>query len=117
MKRQQLLFSFTFATAVLFSILFQSFHGYEHLEKQLSHKFCQHKHTHNKVELTHEHKMVEHCAICHFEFGSYFYSKNISYHFFASDFKVIPFFVKEQKEIISFSGSLYTHRGPPVGIV
>ena len=116
MKRQQLLFSFTLATAVLFSILFQSFHGYEHLEKQLSHKFCVHDHSENKVEITHEHKIVEHCAICHFEFGSCLYPKFISYHFF-SEFKSILFFSKEQKTIISFSGSLYAHRGPPISIV
>lgn len=112
MKRQKLLFSFTLATAVLFSILFQSFHGYEHLEKQLSHKFCVHDHKQNKVEITHEHKIVEHCAICHFEFGGSLCLKFISYHFF-SDFRAIPFFVINQKEIISFSGSLYAHRGPP----
>jgi hypothetical protein len=112
MKRKQLLFSFTLAAAVLFSILFQSFHSYEHLEEQLSYKVCQHDHSHNKVELTHEHKVIEHCAICQFAFGSCLYPKFLSYHFF-SDFRAIPFFATNQKEIISFSGSLYAHRGPP----
>lgn len=112
MKRKQLLYSFTLAAAVLFSILFQSFHSYEHLEKQLSHKFCVHNPTQNKAELTHQHKVFEQCAVCHFEFGSSLCPKFISYHFF-SDFRAIPFFSKDQKEIISFSGSLYAHRGPP----
>ncbi|KDN55055.1 hypothetical protein [Flavobacterium seoulense] len=116
MKRQQLLFSFTLATAVLFSILFQSFHGYAHLEDQISQHVCQHEHSHNKAEITHQHKTIEHCAICHFEFGNCLYPKFISYHFF-SEFKSISFFSKEQKAIISFSGSLYAHRGPPVGMV
>jgi hypothetical protein len=116
MKRKQLLYSFTLAAAVLFSILFQSFHSYEHLEKQLSHKFCVHNHTQNKAELTHQHTTFDHCAICQFVFGSGLYPKFISYHFF-SDFRAIPFFSKEQKEIIPFSGSLYAHRGPPVSIV
>ena len=116
MKRKQLLYSFILAAAVLFSILFQSFHSYEHLEKQLSHKFCVHDHKQNKVEITHQHQVVEHCAICQFAFGSCLYPKFISYHFF-SDFRAIPFFSKEQKEIIPFSGSLYAHRGPPISIV
>lgn len=103
MKRKQLLFSFTLITAVLFSILLQSFHSYAHLEKQFSHKFCHHEHTQNKAEITHQHKTFENCAICQFAFGSCLYPKFISYHFF-SDFRLIPFFSKEQKEIISFSG-------------
>lgn len=116
MKRKQLISSFTLAVAILFSILFQSFHSYAHLEEQLSHKFCSHEHTQNKAELTHEHKVLDHCAVCQFAFGSCLYPKFISYHFF-SDFRSIPFFSKEQKIIISFSGSLYAHRGPPVSIV
>ncbi|WP_139068369.1 hypothetical protein [Flavobacterium glycines] len=116
MKRKQLIFSFTLAAAVLFSILFQSFHSYEHLEKQLSHKICYHDTTKNKSELTHQHKTIEHCAICQFAFGSCLYPKFISYHFF-SDFRAIPFFVTNQKEILSFPGSLYAHRGPPACIV
>lgn len=116
MKRKQLLFSFAMAVAVLFSILFQSFHSYEHLEEQFSHKVCIHNHTHNKVEITHEHKTVENCAICQFTLDSCLTPKFISYHFF-SDFRAIPFFKKEQQTIISFSGSMYAHRGPPVAMV
>ncbi|MGM8361631.1 hypothetical protein ACSV4D_06935 [Flavobacterium sp. ARAG 55.4] len=112
MKRKQIQYSVILAIVVLFSVLFQSFHSYEHLEEQLSHKFCQHDSTRNKSELTHEHKIVEHCAICQFAFGSCLYPKFISYHFF-SDFRAIPFFATNPKEIFSFSGSLFAHRGPP----
>ena len=116
MKRKQLLYGFTLAAAVLFSILFQSFHGYEHLEKQLSHKFCVHNHTQNKSELTHQHKVFEQCAVCHFEFSSCLFPQFTTYHFF-SGFKEIPFFAREQKEIIFFPGSLYALRGPPQSVV
>lgn len=116
MKRKQLILSFTLALTLLFSILFQSFHSYAHLEEQLSHKFCHHDQSQNKAEITHQHKTIEHCAICQFVFGSCLYPKLLSYHFF-SDFRAIPFFSKEQKVIIPFSGSLYAHRGPPASIV
>ena len=116
MKRKQIIYSLTLMVAVLFSILFQSFHSYEHLEKQLSHKFCQHDHSHNKQELTHQHKVFENCAVCHFAFSSALQTKITSYHFYA-DFKLIPFFDKEQQNIISFPGSLFAHRGPPASIV
>ena len=116
MKRKHLLFCFTMALAVLFSILFQSFHGYEHLNKQLSHKICNHGPSQNKTELTHQHQVFEICTVCTFQFNSFIDLKFISYHCF-SDFRPIPFFSKEQKEIISFFGSLYTYRGPPASIV
>lgn len=102
--------------AVLFSMLFQSFHSYAHLEEQIATHVCHHEHSHNKAEITHQHKTIEHCAICQFAFENCLSPKLASYHFF-SDFKLIPFFSKEQKAIVSFSGCLYTHRGPPSSIV
>jgi len=116
MKRKQLILSFSLGLTVLFSILIQSFHSYEHLEKQLSHKFCVHDHSKNKVEFTHQHKVFEHCAVCQFAFGSCLQAKLTAYHFFSA-FQSIHFLDLKKEEIISFSGCLYTHRGPPACIV
>lgn len=112
MKRKQILYSLTLTVAVLFSILFQSFHSYEHLEKQLSHQFCQHDHSHNKQEITHQHKVFEQCAACHFAFSSFLQTKLATYHFF-TEYKEISFFGVAQPAILSFPGSLYALRGPP----
>lgn len=112
MKRKQLILPFTLALTVLFSILLQSLHSYEHLGKQLSYKICVHDHSKNKAEITHQHQVFEHCAVCQFAFGSFLHAKVTAYHFF-SGFQSIPFFDLKKEEIISFSGSLYAHRGPP----
>ncbi|WP_278034259.1 hypothetical protein [Flavobacterium nitratireducens] len=116
MKRKQIIYSVTLVAGVLFSILFQSFHSYEHLEKQLSHTVCHHKTTQNKNEITHQHKVFEQCEVCHFAFSSFVQTQIANYHFFV-DYKEIPFFSKEQRSIVSFPGSLYAHRGPPASIV
>lgn len=111
MKKKPILKSLLFAIALLFSIVFQSFHGYEHLEKQISEKVCYHKHL-NKAELTHQHKVFEHCLVCSIAFSSYVFPHHFSTKlYFVSP--EIPYFSIENETIFSFSGSLYSHRGPP----
>lgn len=115
MKKKQLITSLFFAVAILFSILFQSFHGYEHMEKQLSQKECHHKYN-SSSEITHQHKGFDHCFVCEFTFGSYISPKEFSYQLYPIH-KEIPYFFKAEETILSFSGSLYSLRGPPVSIV
>ncbi|MNS46456.1 hypothetical protein D3C72_789530 [compost metagenome] len=113
MKKKQLIIHLFFATALLFSIVFQSFHGYEHLEQKLSEKICYHKHDSNKAELTHQHKGFDHCLLCEFTFGIYVSPQDFSYQLYSA-YKGIPYFFKATETVLSFSGSLYSHRGPPV---
>lgn len=112
MKKKQLIISLSLAVTVLFSILFQSFHSYEHFEKQFSEKECNHKYSQGTPEITHQHHNLDDCKVCHFTFGSY-----VSTEIFAckliSNYKQVPYFYKTAKGIVSFSGSLYSHRGPP----
>jgi hypothetical protein len=115
MKKKQLLYHFFFAIALLFSIVFQSFHGYEHLEQQFSQKVCYHKHDSNRAEVTHQHKGFEHCLVCEFTFSSYVTPENQTFYFNASH-KEIPYFFADTPKILSFTGSLYSHRGPPVWV-
>ena len=114
-KRFAILSSFLMIT-VLFSILFQSIHSYEHLAKQLSQKQCHHKYN-SKEEITHQHHNFDHCFVCDFTISS-FLSSGIScfefnkinipsgYTFFQS--RAIPHF---------FKGSLFALRAPPIFIV
>lgn len=115
MKKKQFITNIFFATALLFSIVFQSFHGYEHIEKQLSQKVCFHTHA-DKAELTHQHKGFEPCFVCEFAFGSSISPQGFSYQLYTAH-KEIPYFFKATATILSFSGSLYSHRGPPNFIV
>ncbi len=115
MKQKQLIIRFFFALALLISIVVQSLHGYEHLEKQFSEKVCEHKHA-NSTELTHQHKSFEQCLVCAISFHSSIAAENFVYHL-ASDSQVAANYFFTSPTIISFSGSLYSLRGPPQCIV
>lgn len=92
--------------------MFQSFHGYEHLEKKILQKTCYHKHNTNKPEFTHQHKGSDRCLVCQFTFGSY-----VSTNTFLSQLETPQIekfsFLFTIEAIPVFSGSMYSHRGPP----
>jgi len=101
---------------VLFSILFQYVHSYEHLAIQLSEKKCYHKYNSTK-EITHQHHNYDRCFVCDFTLSS-FISAAIS-HF---EFKKINipsgYSFSQSGEITQFfKGSLFALRAPPVFIV
>jgi hypothetical protein len=112
MKRKFVVVNLILIVVVLFAMLFQSVHSYEHLAKQLSEKKCSHKNISNH-EITHQHHNFDHCFVCEFTFGSYvstaFFSlKNriivaISQHY-SFLYKLTPQF---------FKGSLFALRAPP----
>ncbi|MFV8368090.1 hypothetical protein [Flavobacterium sp. LB2R40] len=113
MKKNKLIISLSLIVTVLFSMLFQSFHTYEHLAKQLAEKQCHHKYNVTGTEITHHHHKLDHCYVCEFAFGSYITPKDFSYQLYAK-IEEIPHFNSAEKTIIFFSGSLYFLRGPPV---
>ncbi|WP_417942847.1 hypothetical protein [Flavobacterium sp. RS13.1] len=116
MKRRQLITGFSLGLMVLFSILFQSIHSYEHISQQFSEKKCHHNYKDANGEITHQHHNDDSCYICHFAFGSYINPEKIAFQFFSHQHE-IPYFFGFSESIISFSGSLYTLRGPPLAIV
>ncbi|WP_066312614.1 hypothetical protein ACRASX_05940 [Flavobacterium sp. TMP13] len=113
MKRRQLLLSFTLAMTVLFSILFQSIHSYEHLVTQLTEKECRHQYNNNNhTEVTHHHHSLEVCYVCHFAFSSYINPAEFVFQTLSFQ-NVTPYFFTSSETIFSFSGSMYAYRGPP----
>ena len=113
MKKNKLILSLSLVITVLFSILFQSLHTYEHLAKQLSQKQCYHKYNVTGTEITHQHHKIDHCYVCQFALGNYITPKDFSYQLYVS-IEEIPYCNSVKETIISFSGSLYSLRGPPV---
>ncbi|MEL1252869.1 hypothetical protein AAEO57_03710 [Flavobacterium sp. DGU38] len=116
MKRRQLITGFSLGLMVLLSILFQSVHSYEHITQQLSEKKCHHSYNDTNGEITHQHHNDDTCFICHFAFGSYITPEKFAFQFF-SNHQEIPYFFGFSECFISFTGSLYTLRGPPLAIV
>ena len=101
---------------VLFAMLFQSAHSYEHLAKQLSEKKCYHNYN-SRQEITHQHISFEHCFVCDFTLST-FISSDIS----NFEFKkiIIPSgysFFNSRGITQFFKGSLFALRAPPIFIV
>ncbi len=114
MNKKKLLLSLSLAMTVLFSILFQSLHTYEHFVSQLSQKECHHKYNPKHTsEITHQHHSFDDCKVCHFNFGSYVTPLQFAYKLY-DNYKSIPYFSEKGQNVVSFSGSLYAHRGPPL---
>lgn len=111
MKQKQLLIRFFFALVLLGSLVLQSLHGLEHLEKQFSGKVCAHKHL-NPTELTHQHKGFEQCLVCAISFQIGIISAKFQYQIAQSP-EVATHFFFQFPLVFSFSGSTYSLRGPP----
>jgi hypothetical protein len=113
MKKKQLLISLSLALTVLVSILAQGLHTYEHFLKQFAQAECHHKYNVTHTEITHQHHNFDDCKVCHFTFGSYVSPSQLVYKL-CTNYRLIPCFFETGETIISFSGSLYSHRGPPI---
>lgn len=116
MKKKQLIISLSLAVTVLFSILVQSLHTYEHFVKQFAEAECHHKYSYGEPEITHQHHNFDDCKVCHFTFGSYITPQVFSYSLH-SNYEQTPYFFEKGKTFISFPGSLYSLRGPPSFII
>jgi len=115
MKKRNIIINFSLMLAVLFAMLLQSVHSFEHISKLFSEKECHHKYT-GKTEISHQHHPFDHCFACEFTISSGIASdvlsiKIISHHIAIPCFFVIP------KSIVSFSGNLNYLRGPPNFVV
>jgi hypothetical protein len=99
--------------AVLFSILGQSIHSYEHIVKQISEKKCEHKQA-SDAEITHKHQKFDTCYLCNFTVSSFVSSDVKSFEFYnvvvhSNNSSAIS------KEITQFfKGSLFALRAPPL---
>lgn len=117
MKKKYSILSFLFGLTILFAIVLQSVHSFNHLEKSLSEKICHHKYAKNKTIIGHAHNDLEHCFVCEFTFSTSLKSDIFSYSFKKI---IIPdsysfFYSKEITQ--SFRGALFALRAPPSFIV
>lgn len=116
MKRKLQLLNFGMGLIVLFAILFQSVHSFEHLAKQLSEKQCHHKYHSHKTEINHSHHNFDKCFVCEFAFSSYISLSKKEINFSNKEI-VTKYSFEYSREIFScFKGSLFSLRAPPVFI-
>jgi hypothetical protein len=112
MKKQFAIMSFVLMITVLSSILFQSWHSYEHLAKQFAQKWCNHEH-HSKSEITHQHHNFDHCSLCEFTFSSSIKPQSVCLNFKKIDPIMLRLIDFSHKIHPSFPGSLFALRAPP----
>ena len=113
MKKKITAVNFLMSFAVLFAMLFQTVHSYEHILKQSAEKHCDHKYTPGQKEITHSHSVDANCHICHFAFSTFIpnaFQPFAFYKVFAETSYLFSYF-----EGIStfFKGSLFALRAPP----
>jgi hypothetical protein len=114
MKRLIVPINVFMALTVLFSILIQSAHSYEHHLEQLAIKKCEHHYSKNKTQINHSHQTIENCFTCSFSFS--FFTKTVPSIFETplntiEEHVLISFF---QPYFSFFKGSLYSLRAPPL---
>lgn len=112
MRKIFVILNSTLILAVLFSILLQTVHSYEHFTIKISEKNCVHKQNSNQ-EITHQHHNFENCLVCNFTFSTF-----IPYTISAFEFNKIIIssrysFFKSREITQFFKGSLFALRAPP----
>lgn len=104
--------SLSLLISILFAILFQSVHSYEHLVQQFTEEHCDHKYDVSQTEFTHSHHHFDDCFVCEFSL-----SNSIPFEFFSFEFRSVAYFVQHSffftEQPIVFSGSFFSLRGPP----
>lgn len=99
--------------SVLFTMLVQSLHSFEHLHQVFDEKECHHKYTGN-TELSHQHHPFDHCNVCEFTLGAFVASSHFAYN--TLEKQALPLYSYHySNDIISFfKGSFFVLRGPPM---
>jgi hypothetical protein len=99
---------------VLFAILFQSIHSYEHHSEQITAKFSHQHLSKNKAEISKNHSISEKCATCDFHFSSFTTNDFYLFSFFKNNVvKALNSFFSIQHSSF-FAGSLFSLRAPPL---
>lgn len=113
MKKKFIIINVLLSMAVLFSILLQSVHYYEHHSEQITTKHS-HQHSKNKTEINNDHSISEKCFTCDFSFSS-FTTADFYVFQFHKNIPVktcISFFTPQSSSF--FKGSFFSLRAPPL---
>ncbi|MFH6996644.1 hypothetical protein ACHRVZ_01865 [Flavobacterium sp. FlaQc-57] len=116
MKKKIILVNLFMAVTVLFAMLFQTVHSYEHLYKQLSQKQCVHHNVEGQKQITHSHSVDNNCHVCHFAFSTFVPNsfQALSFHKVSVETSYVIFYTKVASTF--FKGSLFALRAPPASL-
>jgi hypothetical protein len=109
MKKKYALLNLGLMLAVLFAVCYQSLHAYSH---SLNNDF-DYDHSKSNKNLVHKISEKEGCSVCDFTFAS-FLSPEVSSFEFISLYQNVRYLFSIPENVMAFSGSLYSLRGPPI---
>ena len=113
MKKKFAFLNVSLLVAVLSSILFQSVHSFEHIVGEFTHEKCYHSHDTGKDQITHQHHNFDHCYSCEFNFSNFVAPEIFSFSFYPAH-QTIPYFFTATETPLTFGGTSYSLRGPPL---
>lgn len=116
MNKKFTLLNFSLVVVVLFGVLFQSIHSFEHLVEQLSKEHCHHKYHKDKTEFSHAHDDFDDCFVCEYSFSNYIPTAFFTFKFKIPVYNTTGLFGYGEK-LVFFSGSSLNSRGPPNSVV
>lgn len=99
---------------VLFAMLFQTIHSYEHLYQQLNEKNCNHKYTANEKQITHSHTVDNDCPVCHFTFSTFISNSFHTFSFHKLNATTLKVLFYNKFSATFFKGSHFSLRAPPI---
>jgi len=112
MKRKFAIFNLTLMALVQLTIAYQSFHAFSHTHDA----YEQHHHELNKEAKqfsADDHGHEEDCSVCDFHFDYFIQPQQFSLRL-DFPFKQIPYSFNSIEDASAFTGSLFSHRGPPL---
>lgn len=114
MKKKIILINFFMSLTVLFAMLFQTVHSYEHVYRQLTEKQCEHQYVDGQKQITHLHAVDSNCPVCHFAFSTFIPNSFQALFFYKVSFETAYVFYDTKVTSTFFKGSLFALRAPPV---
>ncbi|KQB37057.1 hypothetical protein [Flavobacterium aquidurense] len=113
MKKKIILINLFMSLTVLFAMLFQTIHSYEHVYRQLTEKRCDHQYVEGQKQITHSHSVDTNCHVCHFAFSTFIPNTFQALFFYKASIETssISFYTKDTSNF--FKGSLFSLRAPP----
>ena len=113
MKKKIVLINLFMSLTVLFAMLFQTVHSYEHIYKQLTEKPCDHQYVEGQKQITHSHSVDGNCHICHFAFSTFIPNtfQSLSFQKVNTQTSCVFFYTKVASTF--FKGSIFALRAPP----
>lgn len=116
MKKKIVLINLFMSVTVLFAMLFQTIHSYEHIYKQLTEQRCDHHYVDGQKQITHSHSADTNCHVCHFAFSTFIPNNFQALSFHKVNIETSYLFFYTRGASVFFKGSLFALRAPPATV-